>query len=213
MQALQAFPLDLALCQTATASMWEEYVELWTEQKARADREKERERLRLEAEAEELRLTAEAKAKEEKAIADAMKAREDAEKAEREALLDAERAENAKLKATIARIEAENLAKAQAVADADLAVRIKAETEAVEKRKDLERIAMEQSRSDLIAREKAQAELDRPDIDRLNDWRIEVRAAVEAVTSPTFTSESVQEAFGHEFRALHAAIPEIYPFL
>ena len=57
-----------------------------------------------------MRLTAEAKAKEEKAIADAMKAREDAEKAEREALLDAERAENAKLKATIARIEAENLA-------------------------------------------------------------------------------------------------------
>jgi hypothetical protein len=212
MQTLGVIPLDYVLCQTATEAIWEEYVDNWTEQKDRADREKERERIRIEAEAEEMRIIAAQKAKEEKEIADAFKAKEDALKAEKEANLAKERAENAKLREAMARIEAENAAKAKELAGIELATRLKAEAEAKEQQLELAHIEHAKAKAEAERIEQEQIERERPDLEILNDWRIEIKNAINSVKSPTFESESIQEAFNLEYRQLQESIPEIYPF-
>jgi hypothetical protein len=191
MQALNVRPLDLGLCQTATEDAWEEYIEAWTEQKARADRELERERIKAETEAK-------AKREEEEAT----KAKEQAIQAEREKVLEAERAENARLREDLAKMKADIQAKAQKLADDELAERLKKEE-----------LDSEAIRIQLIESDRLQAIHDAPDLEKLNRWRLAVKTAVESVGIPVFASTHVDEVFKSEYRNLLYAIPEIFPFI
>jgi hypothetical protein len=52
-----------------------------------------------------------------------------------------------------------------------------------------------------------------PDLEKLNNWRLEIETAIKSVLNPHFEQEDVLEVFVSEFKSLQAAIPEIYPFI
>lgn len=195
MQALDVRPLDFALCESCTEAMWEEHVVIWEEQKARADREKERERLRLEKEAAEA-----------KAAADALKAKEDAERAENDAQLAAEREKNRLMQERLDKIEADAKAKEQAEDKARKDAQARIDAEAKEKREAAEKEAREKA-------EREQMERELPDLEKLNNWRLEIQSAIDSVSKPSFESANVAEVFDSELKLLLSAVPEIYPFI
>jgi len=193
MQELEVRPLDYNMCQTATEAIWDEYVAVWKENKERADKQKSMEAESKRIADEKERIEREAREAEEKRIADEAKAKADTERAETEKELAAERAENSKLKAEMDAIKAKQEAERKAKEDAEREARLESEREAK------------------AQAEREQAERDRPDLDKLNAWRLEVERAIHSVKDPEFEGEHVYEAFRYEKKALYMAIPEIFP--
>lgn len=223
MQELGVSPLDYELCQVATFEAWEFWVIAWTEAQSASDALKKAENDRIEAETEAKRIDdaknkaeedakkAEERAKEEKILAEskliadaareANKILEDEARSLREkmAKMEADEKERTRIAEEVTQSERDRIAKEKKDAEE------KAENEAREDRLELARIMREKT-------EKEQAERDRPEIERLNNWRMEVRSRIEGIDCPTFDSAHVQDVFDAELSALRSAIPEIYPF-
>ena len=109
MQALEVTPLDYKLCETATDSMWEEYVEVWERDKRRLDATREAEKAERERKAELERIAKEAEDKQ-----------REAERKELEEL----RAEKAKLLAEQQKEREEALEKAREEARKELRAKL-----------------------------------------------------------------------------------------